>query len=433
MKARIAALAVALLLPACGGERSADMVVVWPAQSSFSGTEQGPDPADQTLFIGGEERVMFQKTQWFAAWDQPWLTVTPMSGTIDTGQIIPLTLHVDMTAQTEGWVGATSTVGAPAVDATTIAGWGVWTGTRMLVWGGNPAVPGTFYNPADNTWSGSTSTVGAPSERSSFSAVWTGTEMIVWGGHSLTPMVALNTGARYNPATDTWTPMSTVGAPSARSGHRAVWTGSTMIVWGGDGLGFTYTDTGGVYDPATDTWLGATSTVNAPSPRGSPAAVWTGTRMLVWGGENPGKFNDGKFYDPSTDTWSGSTTLTGAPSGRSHLQGVWTGVEMIVWGGSTGPGANVDTGARYNPVTDSWVDLPLTGAPEARSSHNLVWTGNAMIAWGGVNATSNLNTGAVYRPPLPVRGSHLARILITSINGPLVESKSVLVQLTVAP
>ena len=44
----------------------------------------------------------------------------------------------------------------------------------MLIWGGNPAVPGKFYNPTTNTWSGSTSTVGAPSERRSFSAGWTG-------------------------------------------------------------------------------------------------------------------------------------------------------------------------------------------------------------------------------------------------------------------
>ena len=43
----------------------------------------------------------------------------------------------------------------------------------------------------------------------------------------------LNTGGRYDPATDTWTPTSTVGAPSGRRYHTAVWTGSVMVVWGG--------------------------------------------------------------------------------------------------------------------------------------------------------------------------------------------------------
>src|SRR6187402_2634749 len=114
MKAfRIAALGVALLLPACGGSGTGTLLFLSGTQFSFTGTEGGPDPADQTLRIWSEERLMFQETQWFASWDQPWLTVSPSSGKIDTGQTIPLALHVDQTTQTEGWVGATSTVGAP--------------------------------------------------------------------------------------------------------------------------------------------------------------------------------------------------------------------------------------------------------------------------------------------------------------------------------
>ena len=44
----------------------------------------------------------------------------------------------------------------------------------------------------------------------------------------------LNTGGRYNPSTDTWIATSTINAPDGRTGHTAVWTGSEMIVWGGD-------------------------------------------------------------------------------------------------------------------------------------------------------------------------------------------------------
>src|SRR5206468_13109812 len=32
---------------------------------------------------------------------------------------------------------------------------------------------------------------------------------------------------------DTWTATSTTNAPAARFGHTAVWTGSEMIIWGG--------------------------------------------------------------------------------------------------------------------------------------------------------------------------------------------------------
>ena len=55
--------------------------------------------------------------------------------------------------------------------------------------------------------------------------------MIVWGGFN--GGTSLNTGARYNPSTDSWTGTSTTNAPTGRDNHTAVWTGSEMIVWGG--------------------------------------------------------------------------------------------------------------------------------------------------------------------------------------------------------
>ncbi|HET9794265.1 MAG TPA: kelch repeat-containing protein, partial [Thermoanaerobaculia bacterium] len=97
---------------------------------------------------------------------------------------------------------------------------------------------------------------------------------------------------------DFWTATSTINAPSGRDQHIAVWTGSKMIVWGGfDGT--SAVNTGGIYDPVTDSWT-ATSTVNAPSARGVGEAIWTGTKMIVWGGTADGitYFNNGGIYDP---------------------------------------------------------------------------------------------------------------------------------------
>jgi hypothetical protein len=56
--------------------------------------------------------------------------------------------------------------------------------------------------------------------------------MIVWGGFA-PGSVILDNGGRYDPSTDTWADMAVAGAPSSRFYHRAVWTGSEMIVWGG--------------------------------------------------------------------------------------------------------------------------------------------------------------------------------------------------------
>ena len=131
----------------------------------------------------------------------------------------------------------------------------------------------------DDSWT-ATNTSNAPSARSGHAAVWTGSEMIVWGGNAGS---YFNTGAKYNPSTNNWIPISTTNAPAARSGPTAVWTGSEMIVWGGDDG--QSVNTGGRYNPATDTWT-ATSTINAPLGRIFHTAVWTGKEMLVWGGWN---------------------------------------------------------------------------------------------------------------------------------------------------
>src|SRR5262247_3242377 len=103
--------------------------------------------------------------------------------------------------------------------------------------------------------------------------------MLIWGGYF--DGSSLDTGERYDPATDTWTPIATLDAPIARYLHVAVWTGAEMVVWGG--WGGAYLSDGGRYDPIADRWR-PTSIIGAPPGRLDFTAVWTGTRMLIWGG-----------------------------------------------------------------------------------------------------------------------------------------------------
>src|SRR5262245_14793528 len=182
-----------------------------------------------------------------------------------------------------------------------------------------------------------------------------------------------------------WRPTSEDNPPSARARHKAVWTGSEMIVWGSG------SNTGGRYDPTTDSWA-ATSTTNAPEVRTDFTAVWTGTEMIIWGGspyQPPVFYNTGGRYDPSTDSWT-ATNTNNAPTGRYQHTAVWTGTEMIVWGGCINslPCSTVtNTGGKYDPITDSWTPTNTIGAPEARRRHTVVWnfTGSEMIVWGGLN------------------------------------------------
>ncbi len=118
----------------------------------------------------------------------------------------------------------------------------------MIVWGGN-SVSGQLEHrrplrPGDRHLGRHVSQRRRPPGRRLHTAVWTGSEMIVWGGHD--DVGRQNTGGRYDPATDSWTPTSTTGAPRHRYSHTAVWTGTEMIVWGGDNSPWR-TNTGGRY------------------------------------------------------------------------------------------------------------------------------------------------------------------------------------------
>ena len=254
-----------------------------------------------------------------------------------------------------------------------------------------PAISDQPSECIDDSWT-ATSTTNAPVGRTYHTAVWTGSEMIVWGGQNEN-FVYLNTGGRYNPSTDSWTATNNTNAPTARSLHTAEWTGSEMIVWGGSN-GNNVVNTGGRYNPGTDSWT-ATTTTNAPTARYVHTAVWTGSEMIVWGGSDFFVFfNTGGRYNPSTDTWT-ATTTTNAPAARDSHTAVWAGSEMIVWGGFNS--GELNTGGRYNPGTNSWTATTTTNAPTDRERPTAVWTGSDMIVWGGYSG-GVLNTGGRYDP-----------------------------------
>jgi len=264
--------------------------------------------------------------------------------------------------------------------------------------GGNTTDRGR-YDPATDSWRSMAPDPVVPIDRLDLPAVWTGTEMILWGGMSATGSVT-NVGSRYNPTSDQWMPTSTgVNVPAARSRHTAVWTGSKMIIWGGDlGNNRGVTFTGGTYDPITDTWE-PTPLDNVPNGRLGHTAVWSGTEMIVWGGGDPG--NTGGRFDPVSNSWRPTSTGPGVPGLRADHTAVWASGKMIVWGGRFFPGSVLlNTGGIYDPVSDSWTPTAVSsGTPSARISHTTVWTGDEMIVWGGVaTGVSALRNGARYRP-----------------------------------
>ena len=310
-----------------------------------------------------------------------------------------------------------STAGAPSPRSSQT---GVWTGQQLLIWGGSLGVAagdsgsGASYRPDLDQWQ-PISTVNAPAPRSQHSAIWTGLELIVWGGFSSGNY--LNTGARLNLTNTPWNSLPATTAPSARAAHVAVWTGSRMVVWGGrNGNGLL--NDGALYDPVADRW-NVLSLPNAPSARFGATAIWAGDRVIIWGGQNEqGWLNSGAQLLCDTNgiptAWVALSTV-GAPVGRTGHSAVWTGQRMLVWGGQ-GAQPYLADGAAYTPTNDTWAPVASANAPSARFAHSAVWTGQQMLIFGGETSTGTVGDGAAYDPS---NGRWWA---LTSLGNPLARS-----------
>jgi N-acetylneuraminic acid mutarotase len=344
----------------------------------------------------GKDRLKLATISWLKEPLRSWLSKAQLQAPVTMAALsanysLPAIHNASDTCPNDTWV--PSSLNSPPGRYLHTA---VWTGTEMIVWGGeNTALildRGGRYNPGTDTWI-TVSTINGPSPRTGHTAVWTGSEMIVWGGH-LSPDDTFyddtKTGARYNPATESWTPTDIVNAPTEREGAIALWTGTEAIIWGGYDY-FGSLNTGATYDPGTNSWT-AMSTTNAPR-RATYAGVWSGSEMILWGGGDlQGHSADtGAKYNPTTNSWQAIST-SNAPTAGGGYTAVRTGSEMIIWGGATGycdPQAGChdvtyfNTGRRYNPITDIWTATSTINVPSPRLSQTAVWTGSQMIIWGG--------------------------------------------------
>ena len=296
----------------------------------------------------------------------------------------------------------------------------VLAGDKLIAWGGFTDIgsgvyqaSGQIFDLKNNVWRtiGGTRPAGRSGYvRTSQTASWAGSRLVVWG--SVVPGTgggASNSswtpeGGLYDPATDTWSRVELRGAPIRYAGHSAVSTGSEVLVWGGkvppgvQGNNGVLSNEGAIYHPATNSWR-AMSTRNAPSPRMDHVAVWTGSKMIVFGGSDNTRNikGSGGIYDPATDTWSSFTSEVA--SQRVGHTAVWTGDEMLIWGGRTSD-SYFSAVVAFNPRTSIWRSLAVASNPTPRDQHTAVWTGMSMIVWGGgaEDRRTRLDSGGLFYP-----------------------------------
>jgi N-acetylneuraminic acid mutarotase len=172
----------------------------------------------------------------------------------------------------------------------------------MIVYGGHNGASdfadGAMYDPIGDTWTALTST-GAPTARGYLNGLFDGVNLLAWGGYSTIGAAFLDTGAMVNISSNSnWNALSPSNAPTPRASHSNVWTGSNMIVFGGTGTAGAYFGDGGIFNPGANTW-GPVGTDQVPTSRADHVSVWTGSKMLVWGGwDGTTYLGNGAVYDP---------------------------------------------------------------------------------------------------------------------------------------
>lgn len=334
----------------------------------------------------------------------------------------------------------------------------VWTGSRMFVWGGyspahgNSSATGHLFNPTDGTWTDVSNTNAPPvlplsdNHGSRGYAVWTGSKVLIVGLVS-----GKYDGRLYDPATDTWTSISTVNSPignMSSSYPEYAWTGSKLVVsisssmtiydvgtntWtsaditgrpGGRyrGLGALNANEiilfgGGTTDSSMPDWeyenlrhvwiynIGTNTWTQKPDPAYLPEGRWQlsfskwGSKILMMGGHTQNiltRFGGGALYDPATNTWQ-------AVADANHSS--WTSSEELVdrgtWGGNRFYAWNqYGAGDIYDAAADQWYSMDVINDPPYRNNNSIVWTGSELIIWGGGYGFTPLSDGAIYNPSL---------------------------------
>jgi hypothetical protein len=110
------------------------------------------------------------------------------------------------------------------------------------------------------------------------------------------------------------------------------------------------------------------------APRTFPDVMWTGSEMIVWGGNFEGfpfpSLTDGAAYDPETGEWR---MLAPAPLSEGTLaRAVWADGQMIV--------VSADATLSYDPEADTWREI-AAGWPSPSFVGQMVWTGEAVYLW----------------------------------------------------
>ena len=253
------------------------------------------------------------------------------------------------------------------------------------------------YDPTTNVW---TLLPDMPSARDSFSiAALPSGKVLVFGGN-VGSDPAYSSALVYDTSTRVW---SSVGAMSVgRLGMTtAVLSGKVLTAggWSGIGVATAPYSTAELFDPTTNTWSPTKPMVQGRAD--APAVTLADDRVLVSGGDNPGRFSgftSAEIYDPITNAW---TATPPPPTGRlGHSLTLLASGKVLIAGGNSNGVEGLTTAELFDPKASTWSSAG--SMPDARYYHDGVpiFGGTGVLIAGGADgiAVVALSTTSVFRP-----------------------------------
>lgn len=316
-----------------------------------------------------------------------------------------------------------------------------WTGRYVIAWGtaqpccemspgkptGGSSEHGSAFDPATSSWR---SIPPAPLNFTVESTIWTGHQVFVWGSTAAaTQRAARNVLLGFNPTTWQWRRLATAPIAS-RSGAQVVWTGSSLIVFGGSGTSqeTTLLD-GSSYNPVTNQWTPlpalprfAVSPGSTQVPVGVTAA-WAAGSLYVWVTHQisrvTSQYGEIRAGIQAVRWKPGSARWQSAPAPPNDVPlfeatAVSMGSDIALLDGSgclpemSCPGRVTGQSVLLHLATDSWSSIPTDAVLESATPEDggsFVWTGRSLVAVSPYLTSDNYLVGGYAAAFNPASGS----------------------------
>ena len=246
--------------------------------------------------------------------------------------------------------------------------------------------------------------VGSWTEQASYPIAVSGHAVVAQGGNvysfgGIANNIAIANAYKYDPATNTWTPIASLPAPR---GWFSGTTDSTYIyLLGGVDQNFNTTATLWRYDPVSNTY--DTSLPAYTIPTYFHASAYLNGKIYRIAGRAIGTDFHVEVYDIATNTWSMAANY---PVANHSLMAVALGSYIYGAGGNAFP----DKTYRYDPNTDTWDDAAVADLPAGRSAAaSGAYNGRWILAGGDVNFA--ISTSAIAWDPVTNTWSDLANMV----------------------